>query len=736
MRAWAPLAAGLLPLALFGCGDGTPNREAAAELRRTWESMSPERNPYLNARRVELIRGLPEPSEPRERLAREGRLAEELLYAGETEEAIARFEGLEEALATVDPEAWPEIDELRAELDGLLGLAWLRLGEQENCLANPAATSCVVPIGEEGRHRIETGSRNAIRYYTRIVERDPDDLNARWLLNFAYMTLGEYPRAVPDEWLIPEDAFRSEHDMGRFWDIAPHLGVDVSGLSGGAIVEDFTGNGRLDIMTSSWHLTHPLRFFANNGDGTFTDVTDRAGLTGITGGLNLKQADFTRNGHPDVLVLRGAWMGEDGLHPNSLLRNEGDGTFTDVTVRAGVGSRRPTQTAVWADFDGDGWIDLYIGNETTGPDEHPAELYLNRGDGTFREVAREAGVAAVGFIKGVDAGDIDNDGRQDLYVSRLGEPNLLFRNDGVGEDGIPTFTEVSEEAGVREPLHSFPVWFWDYDHDGWLDLFVSGYRIDPDDVAAEYLGREIRGTLPRLYRNEGDGTFSDVTEEKGLDRVLYTMGSNFGDFDNDGWLDMLVGTGDPDLRSVMPNRAFRGVGEGPFREVTAAAGFGNVQKGHAVAFGDVNGNGLQDVYMNLGGALEGDVFRNAFYMNPGSGNDWITLRFRGTDSDRSGIGTRIRVSVEDPDGSTRTLHRVVGSGGSFGGNSLQQEIGLGEARTVREIEVFWPASGIRQTFQDVQTNRVYLVREDAERLTAVDVAPFSYPLEGTGAHGH
>ena len=249
---------------------------------------------------------------------------------------------------------------------------------------------------------------------------------------------------------------------------------------------------------------------------------------------------------------------------------KGDGTFTDVTHAAGLAARHPTQTAVWSDLNRDGWLDLYIGNETRGQPEHPAELYLNNGDGTFRDVAREAGVAAVGFIKGVDAGDVDNDGWPDLYVSRLGEPNLLFMNSGPGaggdpaSGGIPSFTEVADRAGVREPLESFPTWFFDMDNDGWLDLFVAGYRADPGAIAAEWLGMEIPATLPRLYRNAGDGTFVDVTEEYRMDRFLYAMGSNFGDFDNDGWLDMLIGTGDPDFAALMPNRAFRNDGGAGF----------------------------------------------------------------------------------------------------------------------------------------------------------------------------
>ncbi|NNK61896.1 MAG: CRTAC1 family protein [Gemmatimonadetes bacterium] len=741
-RLWTVLA-GVVAVGSVACGgDVAPggNEAVVEELRMVYAETSPYNNPYLNDRRVALIRGLPTPPDRREQWALTGRLADELLWAGDTRAALELFGSMEATLDSVGS-SWEEVDGLRAQLDSRFAIAWLRLGEQENCVANPTSAACVVPIDTEGWHELEEGSRNAIVYLGRMLERAPDDLNARWLLNLAHMTLGEYPAGVPEVFRIPPEVFRSEADIGRFWDIGAHLGVDVRELSGGALTDDFDGDGRLDLMTSSWHLQDQIRLFRNEGDGTFTEVTDEAGLTGITGGLNMQQADFDNDGDVDVFVLRGAWMGEEGLWPNSLLRNDGDGTFTDVTGAAGLAARHPTQTAVWADLDLDGRLDLYIGNETRGEPDRPNELYLNNGDGTFREVARAAGVAAVGFVKGVDAGDVDNDGRPDLYVSRLGQPNLLFMNQGVdAEGGVPTFVEASDRAGVREPLESFPTWFFDVDNDGWLDLFVAGYRADPGAVLAEWLGRDVPATLPRLYRNDGDGTFTDVTEAYRLDRFLYAMGSNFGDLDNDGWLDMLVGTGDPDFAALMPNRAFRNDGGTGFQEVTVSGGFGNVQKGHAVAFGDVNDNGDQDIYMNLGGALEGDEYGNAFYANPGHGHRWLTLRLRGTRSNRLAQGARVTVVVEQPDGSTREIHRVVDSGGSFGGNSLQTEIGLGMATGIVAVEVRWPVEGSEQRFTGLELDSAYELHEAEDAPRAVELRPFAWPTglapARAGEHDH
>ena len=222
-----------------------------------------------------------------------------------------------------------------------------------------------------------------------MLEQNPDDLTARWLLNIAYMTLGEYPDQVPPQWLIEPSLFASEYDIGHFSDIAPFLRLDLVSLAGGSIMDDFDNDGFLDLMISAWGLHDQLRYFRNQGDGTFSERTREAGLTGITGGLQLVHADFDNDGWLDFLAVRGAWQGIDGLHPNSLVRNQGDGTFADVTEAAGLLSFHPTQTAAWADVDSDGLLDLFVGNETFPGlnDVHPGELFHNQGDGTFVEKA-------------------------------------------------------------------------------------------------------------------------------------------------------------------------------------------------------------------------------------------------------------------------------------------------------------------------------------------------------------
>ena len=682
-----------------------------ARLARIAAETDPGQNAYMNARRAAMAeadlaaRGEAE-APPSLVLA----LAQELLNSGRTGDAIARFDQLEVMVAGRPGTAAAK----RADLRLQRAVAHLRRAEDDNCVLHHNPRSCLFPIAGSGVHGERRGSRAAVRILTELLEENPADLRARWLINVAYMTLGEYPDGVPPRFLLHPDLFKSEADPGYFPNIAGDLGLDVDDRAGGSILDDFDGDGDLDIVASSMGFDSPLRYFRNDGEGGFTDRSAEAGLAGENGGLNIMQADYDNDGRPDILVLRGAWMGRAGRYPNSLLHNDGKGTFSDVTEEAGMLSFHPTQTATWLDFDGDGWLDLFIGNETTPGETHACELFRNNRNGTFTECAGPAGVATRAFVKGVASGDFNDDGRPDLYVSILGAPNVLFRNDGPAPPGSDPrawrFTDVAAAAGVAGPLFSFPTWFWDYDNDGREDLFVSGYRIDNvGDFAADALGLPHRGELPRLYRNNGDGTFADVTRAARLDRLLLTMGSNYGDLDNDGWLDFYAGTGNPDLGVLIPDRMFRNAEGRVFQDVTTSGGFGSLQKGHAVSFGDLDNDGDQDIYHVIGGAVESDHFRNALFENPGHGNHWVVLRLEGVRSNRSAIGARIKVVAATPDGE-RAVQRTVRSGGSFGASPLRQEIGLGAATRIMHLEIRWP-SGLVQVIRDLAVDERYHVRE-------------------------
>ncbi len=715
-------------------------KKMAALLDRLARDSDPLKNPFMNLERARAIGAALETTlDPREYLSAQPKYAVELLNAGKTEEAIRELEKLRAFIAED-----PQQIELRRQVAHNLAIAYLRLGEQENCILNHSTDSCLLPIRGSGVHKLERGSRAAIEVLMGILKEAPDDLEAAWFLNIAHMTLGEYPDRVPAHFLIPPRAFQSEHEVKRFVDVAPRLGLDVDDLAGGGIVEDFDNDDDLDIMVSSSSLHGQLRYFRNNADGTFTERTEEAGLTGEVGGLNIVHADYDNDGYADVLVLRGGWMYEGGHFPRSLLRNRGDGSFEDTTEAAGLLAFYPTQTAAWFDYDNDGWLDLYIGNETYDQEPHPCQLYHSNRDGTFTECAAAAGVAVLGMVKAVAAGDFNNDGRIDLYLSRRGATNVLFRNDGPGRSQTAgpcgwTFTDVSRSAGVTEPIDSFPTWFWDYDNDGWLDIFVSGYRIgSPADVAADYLKLPHGAERPRLYHNRHDGTFADVTRDAHLDRILHSMGSNYGDLDNDGWLDFYVGTGDPNLRSLFPNRLFRNAEGRLFQDVTTSAGVGHLQKGHGVSFADIDQDGDQDIHQVMGGAFQGDHYRNVLYENPGHGNHWIKLKLVGVKTNRAAIGARIKVLV-DTDGGERAIYKTVGSGGSFGGNPLRQEIGLGQARSIRAIEIAWQASGEVQTVRDVSLDQAYLVREGEPRPEPIRLKPFRFadaPARTESPHAH
>ena len=696
---------------------------------------NPIRNTYVSADRARMLKQqLARTIKPVDRLELLNQYAVELLNAGQTEEALKQF-GVWESLAK---ETAPVLYKSNHQLlKHYQALCYLRLGEQENCIEDHTTESCLLPIQGEGVHRFPRGSEGAITIFEEILRKHPDDVSSRWLLNIAYMTLGKFPKDVPAPWKIAPETFDSPFDIRRFPDVAGGLGLDVNALSGGSVVEDFDGDGWLDVLVSAWGLSDPMHYFKNLGNGQFEDQTKKAGLDGLTGGLNMMPADFDNDGDVDVLVLRGAWLGSEGSLPNSLLRNDGNGQFEDVTEESGILSFHPTQTAVWLDYNNDGWLDLFVGNESHGRERHASELFRNNGNGTFTETARACGINVRSFVKGTAAADFDNDGYMDLFISRQNEPNLLYRNAGPSKtaDGVWKFQDVTTRAGVSEPVHSFPCWFFDYDNDGFQDLFVAGYRIENvGDIAADYLGLPHGGTKAKLFRNKGDGTFEDRTEALGLDKVLHAMGSNYGDLDNDGYLDFYIGTGDPDLSTLVPNRMFRNNAGKAFQEVTTSGGFGHLQKGHGISFADLDHDGDQDVYANMGGAVTGDFYRNALFENPGHANHWLKLTLSGIKSNRNGIGSRIQLVVREPEGQTRTIHRVLRSGGSFGASPLRLEIGLGKASSIDTLTIHWHGSGVNQVFEKLPANRWITIEEASAQPSIRELTPIQF--QKTSHHHH
>jgi len=658
-------------------------------------------------------------------------LGNELLRAGRPERAIETLEAL---VKLMEPRLDKIPQSIQAQVHLELAQAYLRLGEEENCIGMHNPLSCIIPLHSAAIYQKKRGAEGAVQEYTKVLGLNQDSYLARWLLNMAYMQLGRYPTDVPKQWLVPPEMFDSEYNIGYFPDVAGIAGIRAMELSGGAIVEDFDGDGLLDVMISSSGPLDHMHFFHNNGDGTFTDRTKEAGLADEIGGLNIVLTDYNNDGHPDVLVLRGAWWGKFGEYPLSLLRNNGDGTFDDVTEEAGLMTAHPGQTAAWADYDGDGWLDLFVGHESKPGDVHPSQLFHNNHDGTFTLV-KAPGAAPdklgvnLGFVKGVAWGDYNNDGRPDLYVSTMFGQSFLFRNDGPRnplhpETGDWIFTDVTEQAGLGGKRYTFPTWFFDYDNDGWLDIFAGGYSTTSmEDVGLFEFHKPHKASVSHLFHNNHDGTFTDIPRAAGLDRSITNMAANFGDLDNDGWLDVYLGVGDPSYECLLAKPMFRNDHGKYFQDVTTSGGFGNLQKGHGIAFADIENNGNEDVFEELGGAFPGDRYMPVLYKNPGHGNHWVTLMLQGVRSNRAAYGARIRVTIME-NGSKRSLCRAVGSVSSFGGNPMQQHIGVGQAKSIREIEIWWPASGIRLYFHNVAVDRVYRVREDSPRLEPVKLHTF------------
>ena len=407
------------------------------------------------------------------------------------------------------------------------------------------------------------------------------------------------------------------------------------------------------------------------------------------------QADYNNDGCLDFLVLRGAW---EFPVRKSLLRNNCDGTFTDVTAAAGLAQATRTQAAVWADIDNDGFVDLFVGNENG-----PAQLFRNRGDGTFEDISHSSGVDKIALSKGAVAADYDNDGYVDFYVSNLYGANFLYHN-----NHDRTFTEVAQKAGVQlADSQSFASWFFDYDNDGWPDLLVNSFFFSPDESLRSYLGLPYSAKTLKLFKNMKDGTFKDVTAEVHLDHVYAPMGANFGDVDDDGFLDIYLGTGGPEYGFLLPKVLLRNQQGESFADISSSAGIGDLHKGHGIAFADLRNAGHEDILASMGGATPGDAHAFRLFANPGNGNDWIDIKLIGVTSNHGAIGAQIKVTVENNDQGARTIFRTVNSGGPFGASPLAQHIGLGKSAQILSVEISWPVTKTVQAFSGCAPQSVY-----------------------------
>ena len=608
-----------------------------------------------------------------------------------------------------------------------LAMAHLRRAEGSNCLDAPpepgTAVRCSLPLRRP--HDRAADARRAAHLFEDLLERhgSGDPLH-RWLFAFSAMAAGDYPRAVPDS-LRPGTAFtdlfdgetarqtRRRHSHLRFEERAADLGLDVHNAGRGVAVEDFDGDGSLDIVTGG--SFEGLRFFANLSDahGTrrFEDRTVAAGLGGVTQPHILTAADYDNDGWMDLFVSR-------PFHHYVLLRNRGHGHFEDVTRRTGLldplppGGVAATWVSAWGDVDLDGDLDLFLAQWAfrlpfvRGLMARPrmdSTLFINHG-GRFVDRTEAWGLGPATrdqYFVGATFGDVDGDGFPDLFLSSpLPRTSALFSN----REGRSF--ERSEALPVGPP--GFVAAFVDVDHDGRLDLFQGGFGDARTSTAQAVFGHHphIRSTHSRLFAQTVDGTFEVQPEPVG-GLPMGTMGASYGDLDNDGCHDFYLGTGNPEGWFNLPNLMARGLPDARrctlrTENLSMLEGFGTIQKGHGIVFFDFDGDGDQDIYSSLGGMWPADRWPNQFFVNQSTlSHRWVKLRLRGRHSTRWGVGARLRVEAETQDGTPIVRHAVIGNTTGFGSAPYLAHVGLMDAERIRHVDVFWPASRCRVRYASV-----------------------------------
>ena len=504
----------------------------------------------------------------------------------------------------------------------------------------------------------------------------------QWNLSLAYRAAhGAYPGDLPEKYRI-QFALVTEASPVRYTDVGPLYGVDKLDRGRGSAWGDYDLDGDLDLFTTGIHTTHAL--YRNEAGDGFTDVARDIGLEDHRGGWGASCADYDNDGDLDLYVSRDAW---EGGTPNSLYQNQAGAGFVEVSRQAGVEDPDASFTHTWGDYDNDGFLDLYVAEGVTG-DGTPNKLFYNQGDGTFEDRAAEAGVDHTGKTLGVAFGDYDNDGDLDLYVSNVGGPNALYRNEADG-----AFTDITGPAGVSQPdAGSYVTFFFDYDADGDLDLFVSAFAYYNSFVESQVIGYASGPNAPHLYRNDGDDHFIDVAAGTCLSRSVGSMGAGFGDIDYDGFIDLYLSNGGPNFPRLEPNILYRNkAGEG-FADITQSAGVGHIGKGHGVSMADYDADGDLDLYAGVGGHYPGDLWHNSLYRNEGHENHYLIVEVEGTATNRSAIGAHVRVRAGD-----YVQIAEISSGNGFGcTNSLPMEIGLGKRTRVDTVEVRWPSGKIER----------------------------------------
>jgi enediyne biosynthesis protein E4 len=485
---------------------------------------------------------------------------------------------------------------------------------------------------------------------------------------------------------------------GTFTDVTGSAGLNGTGFPfGNPIWGDFNHDGNLDLFVDN-HYQEPPYLYRSNGDGTFTDIRPTSGLTPGGDRHGSAWADFDNDGDLDLFITKGARGGQTlGSKKDQFYENLGGGQFRDIAEAAGVTNTFGRGRSVaWGDYDGDGHLDLLLGNFATD-----LVLYKNHRDGTFIDKTVQAGLGNLQYA-GCAFADYNNDGLTDMFCADFGPHplrDILLKNNGNG-----TFTNVSSQAGILDLNNGRAIAWGDYDNDGDLDLFVSrGSGTHSNNEALKQT----------LYRNNGNGTFTEVTDQAGLGRFSNNRAAAWGDYNNDGYLDLYVVNSGNDAEGKGPNYLYENNHDGTFTDVARRerVDVSVFSRGRGAAWGDYDNDGFLDLFVTDGEDgtqfIEGPQF---LFHNEGNRKNWLKVRLVGTTTNRQGLGAKVRIQI----GQRIQYREANGASGHFlsqGAGPLH--FGLNAATVVDRLTVKWP-TGLRQTLHNISANQEITVVENQQ----------------------
>ncbi len=474
----------------------------------------------------------------------------------------------------------------------------------------------------------------------------------------------------------------------NFSDVSAASSIDYQNFSetvmgSGTAFLDFNNDGFLDLYLLNNGNSKANTLYQNNGDGTFSDVTISAGVGDTGEGMGVDAADYDNDGFVDLYVTN--------YGANVLFRNNGDGTFADVTTFAAVGDTSNSAHPLFIDVDGDDFLDLYVGNYSG----HSDKLYHNNGDGAFTDISASAGVSGARSTMGLAYFDYDADGDLDIYAAMDFRNDFLFENDGAGVFSNIISDTATSGLGVRK--NTMAPALGDFDNDGDFDIYTT-----------------TAYSSNALYRNNGDGSFANVARAAGVANQYFGWGSAFCDFDNDGWLDIYVSTGY--FGSATPDALYRNNGDPgvpgqgvTFSDIAAEAGLNHNGSGRGAAFGDYDNDGDTDIFIvNYQG-------RGILYRNDSSGNNWLTVKLTGVTGNRDARGALVTMEI----GGNRQISQVGGMGGYLSCNDARVKFGLGDAASVDRLIVQWPG-GNADTLTNPPVNQILGITEGATVVSVKD----------------